>query len=136
MLINKSVATALTACGIETTAFLFGSNANGWLQQHLPLAVLKLDLHYENDGKSVKLQQHLPLAVLKPETSRSPSVVLITLQQHLPLAVLKPFSVKNSSTILLFVATALTACGIETRTRTNDIFENGLSCNSTYRLRY
>ena len=62
-----------------------------------------------------QLQQHLPLAVLKPSALLEYfSFAQSTLQQHLPLAVLKldDFGTESGNTT---VATALTACGIETR---------------------
>ena len=59
------------------------------------------------------------------------------LQQHLPLAVLKQLSLlKTLMQILMGVATALTACGIETGTTKRLPFRNDAGCNSTYRLRY
>ena len=62
------VATTPTACGIETQLdtgvyiiYLFDL-----LQQHLPLAVLKLQASQQrHDFFESLLQQHLPLAVLK-----------------------------------------------------------------------
>ena len=105
------VATALTACGIETpnnieTEFLYAL-----LQQRLPLAVLKRQMMLVMVFES-ELQQRLPLAVLKLKTVR-----------------VKP------SVVTRRVATALTACGIETCVRGN--FDRGKrSCNSAYRLRY
>ena len=63
-----SVATVLTACGIETSFlkhFKRGLRYFG-LQQYLPLAVLKRVLHYVVGYFSRRqLQQYLPLAVLK-----------------------------------------------------------------------
>ena len=38
------VATVLTACGIETSKDTWQSVDQGWLQQYLPLAVLKLEM--------------------------------------------------------------------------------------------
>ena len=61
------------------------------------------------------LQQHLPLAVLKQIRPRQTmEQKQLQLQQHLPLAVLKPNTLMYSHNIRAKVATALTACGIET----------------------
>ena len=64
-LIPWLVATVLTACGIETRHeiinYLF---REFWLQQYLPLAVLK-PLVVSSSSGLYKLQQYLPLAVLK-----------------------------------------------------------------------
>ena len=59
------------------------------------------------------------------------------LQQYLPLAVLKLFLTSDTFTTNFWVATVLTACGIETFLRIRSTC-NGttVSCNSTYRLRY
>ena len=110
--IVRWVATALTACGIET---LLNANSvstiNAALQQHLPLAVLKLIIRCRIIMSMVRLQQHLPLAVLKLLHCSVVMMYLAQLQQHLPLAVLKQ-------------ATQATTSGQMYR------------CNSTYRLRY
>ena len=61
------VATVLTACGIETWIIfrMFTTNAT-WLQQCLPLAVLKrIENCYLMLSSVIQLQQCLPLAVLK-----------------------------------------------------------------------
>ena len=59
------------------------------------------------------MQQRLPLAVLKPMAQDIDDAMKVVLQQRLPLAVLKP--TKRVGNILeVIVATALTACGIET----------------------
>ena len=81
------------------------------------------------------------------------------LQRRLPLAVLKRVHVSYRFRLLLLVATALTACGIETQDRMATNFDNlnvataltacGIetsfafhmchhttSCNGAYRLRY
>ena len=48
------VATALTACGIETSKLLLVKSNSGELQQHLPLAVLKLkEIFPQTVGDSV-----------------------------------------------------------------------------------
>ena len=59
------------------------------------------------------LQQHLPLAVLKHKEAERIVAAAIELQQHLPLAVLKLKEYKETGNPKT-VATALTACGIET----------------------
>ena len=112
--LEPAVATALTACGIETInqrinplhfklqrrlplavlklscfaglldAFL------GMLQRRLPLAVLKphaSDIDCYNN--SYKLQRRLPLAVLKHAIKDVPCFEVDVLQRRLPLAVLK-----------------------------------------------
>ena len=68
---NLKVATVLTACGIETfekTPKKFLPSLD-WLQQYLPLAVLKLNSGPEKPVTASEalpqLQQYLPLAVLK-----------------------------------------------------------------------
>ena len=63
--------------------------------------------------KKRMLQQHLPLAVLKPIDHRSSQTPPRMLQQHLPLAVLKHNGLTAEAPAYT-VATALTACGIET----------------------
>ena len=101
----------------------------------------------------IGLQQHLPLAVLKLQPPLFLQTGSIVLQQHLPLAVLKLLRFGDDDYSLIFVATAPTACGIETTDMsrlTNDL-PNQLQqhlplavlkrydttdCNSTYRLRY
>ena len=60
------------------------------------------------------LQQYLPLAVLKLPPRTVTTDVPIKLQQYLPLAVLKLSNVILSEKSSCFVATVLTACGIET----------------------
>ena len=61
------------------------------------------------------MQQHLPLAVLKQILLAINSTPAMWLQQHLPLAVLKQTIINNISTSFInIVATAPTACGIET----------------------
>ena len=65
----------------------------------------------------------------------TPSIVS-TLQQHLPLAVLKQSKITPKIiAIKIEVATALTACGIETTITISEYFKS-FGCNSTYRLRY
>ena len=65
--LDPAVATVLTACGIETWIIfrMFTTNAT-WLQQCLPLAVLKrIENCYLMLSSVIQLQQCLPLAVLK-----------------------------------------------------------------------
>ena len=89
--LDPAVATAPTACGIETgTGDRLWDKKSLLLQQHLPLAVLKPKTAATKLLHSVELQQHLPLAVLKLHLVESFNNVLNKLQQHLPLAVLKP----------------------------------------------
>ena len=86
-----TVATVLTACGIETSSINYSSFCLFRLQQYLPLAVLKQLVSVVSYATWVRqLQQYLPLAVLK----------------------LKYRRLFFSFTV--FVATVLTACGIET----------------------
>ena len=84
------VATVLTACGIETHISMAESREDSWLQQYLPLAVLKryvygdrlfmskdvatvltacgietVRLLMHNCYRHKKLQQYLPFMVLK-----------------------------------------------------------------------
>ena len=63
--LDPAVATALTACGIETAQAAKAREAAKRLQQRLPLAVLKPEGVELQAGDVVKLQQRLPLAVLK-----------------------------------------------------------------------
>ena len=87
---NVSVATVLTACGIETWVYPNWSFNTNMLQQCLPLAVLKPSGYSEwIFWRYIKLQQCLPLAVLKPKCVGNVLEVIIMLQQCLPLAVLK-----------------------------------------------
>ena len=89
------VATVLTACGIETPGLDDRPGCRWWLQQCLPLAVLKL---YDNTELYYiilrMLQQCLPLAVLKLKRF-SETIHIGKLQQCLPLAVLKLLMMKK-----------------------------------------
>ena len=89
---HRSVATVLTACGIETISIpgMIGGALN-MLQQYLPLAVLKpiANLRLVINCEAL-LQQYLPLAVLKLNPILTYSYSISMLQQYLPLAVLKP----------------------------------------------
>ena len=134
--LQRNVATALTACGIETAETSSALISLIKLQQHLPLAVLKLSLVLAKDFGS-GLQQHLPLAVLKHMDR--PHITLQqreALQQHLPLAVLKLKSglftrLKN---ILLQQHLPLAVLKRSLYFLWRYIMNN--RCNSTYRLRY
>ena len=109
------------------------------LQQHLPLAVLKLLYHSPRlSGVEPTLQQHLPLAVLKHSLNESCCCIrIVLLQQHLPLAVLKLHNKADKAQgNIMVVATAPTACGIETGADQALPYMTSDSCNSTYRLRY
>ena len=132
----SAVATALTACGIETCHHFTSELSVIKLQQHLPLAVLKQSITVFLAQAGNTLQQHLPLAVLKQTFSRHkrffiyvataltacgietkrrfyfhPVSLISGLQQHLPLAVLKHTNF-TTNLCLIIVATALTACGM------------------------
>ena len=61
---------------------------------------------------------------------------MIMLQQRLPLAVLKRYSITAHTDVRLTVATALTACGIETQKHFLVRVKSNGGCNSAYRLRY
>ena len=64
--VRPAVATTPTARGIETLKKSWAPTfRKSSLQQHLPLAVLKLDINSDRDYSGSTLQQHLPLAVLK-----------------------------------------------------------------------
>ena len=82
------VATALTACGIETSKRILYCNKTWSLQQHLPLAVLKR-INHDDFPPCYKVATALTACGIETNT---------------PL--------KTCSA--LKVATALTACGIET----------------------
>ena len=136
----SSVATVLTACGIETAVI----GSNDW-RGYSCNSTYRLR-YWNEQGKRIKtavlcfnvlLQQYLPLAVLKQLFKHMLTYSFSSkLQQYLPLAVLK----HRQKTWMLSchfvpVATVLTACGIETK----NIFmwrTKIQSCNSTYRLRY
>ena len=105
------VATALTACGIETSKRILYCNKTWSLQQHLPLAVLKR-INHDDFPPCYKvataltacgIETNTPLktcSALKVATAltacgietldiRMSPFIKSTLQQHLPLAVLK-----------------------------------------------
>ena len=114
MVIDSSVATVLTACGIET-----------------------LTVTCVSYPKDFKLQQYLPLAVLKHLKINIMITLLERLQQYLPLAVLKrSFLVKKFNLDSL-------CCNSTYRLRYWNVCildkmhsTISTSCNSTYRLRY
>ena len=88
---------------------------SNWLQQYLPLAVLKLaEITFDIKTFDVELQQYLPLAVLKLFSR------IHTLAASIVATVLTACGIETYMDILLFkmtpylVATVLTACGIET----------------------
>ena len=88
---NSSVATALTACGIETNTSYFELSQDNRLQQHLPLAVLK-----HAPERTIFLRTVLVATAL--------TACGIETNEYVP----------NSNIRKSIVATALTACGIET----------------------
>ena len=77
---------------------------------------------------SDKLQQYLPLAVLKQSIDiRAEAQAMVKLQQYLPLAVLKQLVQFIIGFICVdYVATVLTACGIETGNISNIETGSGL----------
>ena len=88
---DPAVATARTACGIETVRSHALNIAHIKLQQRVPLAVLKLVTNLLPLNIAVVwLQQRVPLAVLKRRTFNYHLRWFgVTLQQRVPLAVLK-----------------------------------------------
>ena len=113
--LEPAVATALTACGIETLG-LYAINIYRRLIVATALTACGIETckcHEVYIRVYNVLQQHLPLAVLKrTHTYITMTCNSHTLQQHLPLAVLKQYHVGS-----------INPNSIE-------------SCNSTYRLRY
>ena len=109
------VATARTACGIETyKRLLFAITKVHQLQQRVPLAVLKQsDNNNQMQILCEELQQRVPLAVLKLVTQLIRKNLPRLLQQRVPLAVLKRSNLMYKH-LEIGVATARTACGIET----------------------
>ena len=81
------------------------------------------------------MQQCLPLAVLKLSGLLNISGETFSLQQCLPLAVLKLANHPTNFGLDAFVATVLTACGIETKKLPVWLIIHD-RCNSAYRLRY
>ena len=111
------------------------------LQQYLPLAVLKqVKMSWTTEtlntrwGCNSTYRLRYWNRILDDAIQRFTSL----LQQYLPLAVLKLHNyMEDLGALQQFVATVLTACGIETHL--HDLWLNWLpyvSCNSTYRLRY
>ena len=157
------VATVLTACGIETRleSFCFLCLFTA-LQQCLPLAVLKpvinstvhistfyccnsaYRLRYWNDVNILKainlivsqLQQCLPLAVLKPTTAITVTITFLSCNSAYRLRYWNCVSFCSVNLFHFFVATVLTACGIETIPFIHICIKIFDRCNSAYRLRY
>ena len=140
---------------------LFYCFAESWLQQYLPLAVLKLSKYSNGLHWIWKLQQYLPLAVLKRlylnNNGFGASVIVATvltacgietftketrlgldlllLQQYLPLAVLKqPKDAECNWVFRLQQYLPLAVLKRRLLLRLQGFQEH--SCNSTYRLRY
>ena len=113
--LSISVATVLTACGIETP-----SNSDS-LPKDISL-----------------LQQCLPLAVLKRKLSVVYGLVCEVATVLTACGIETTTSYKSSTALLIvMVATVLTACGIETILGSNFFMHlHKESCNSAYRLRY
>ena len=131
-----NVATAFTACGIETLYILRQTQKLKKLQRRLPLAVLKLCygshriFPYRHVAtaltacgietfkrlamaiKDCQLQRRLPLAVLKLSVLYSKLTVLMSCNGAYRLRYWNYTAVKFDH--VASVATALTACGIET----------------------
>ena len=86
------------------------------MQQYLPFTVLKLNLGYCEQTKTVvELQQYLPFTVLKQSINSRAIVVNLVLQQYLPFTVLKLYNEQLLDHHLgNYVATVLTVYGIET----------------------
>ena len=85
-----SVATVLTACGIET-GYVCRNSGVSFSEVATVLTACGIETEYLLEhcfGDKDSLQQYLPLAVLKHSTSAF-SEILPVLQQYLPLAVLK-----------------------------------------------
>ena len=129
------VATALTACGIETRWHIFTKDFAITVATALTACGIETQINIIKKQLKYKLQQRLPLAVLKLEMSYIWKLIHLKLQQRLPLAVLKRHQT-NSRNSSRSVATALTACGIETIHIFYLTHHNNQSCNSAYRLRY
>ena len=89
------VATALTACGIETKEEWQTITFTEPLQQRLPLAVLKLRIFFDK-GVFYNVATALTACGIETRTKWGQIKLLsgIALQQRLPLAVLKPI-IKN-----------------------------------------
>ena len=109
--LDPAVATALTACGIETSALISRIKFNVLLQQRLPLAVLKL--YYTTLNSQ-----------------------LTSVATALTACGIETVNIKRLLVKFLDVATALTACGIETFNEGGIAFDASSCCNSAYRLRY
>ena len=84
------VATALTACGIETYYYIFLSHITLRLQRRLPLAVLKLRCILPS-LPNYKVATALTACGIETKIDLFVVFIFIMLQRRLPLAVLKPF---------------------------------------------
>ena len=115
--IHSTVATVLTACGIETGRLVMTFIiVMGSLQQYLPLAVLKRGMIITPLYKCVEqLQQYLPLAVLKLPTFMSVKPDTNTVATVLTACGIETNKINFIAMPPRKVATVLTACGIETQ---------------------
>ena len=129
------VATVLTACGIETMVFFLLFRSSSMVATVLTACGIETEA-IKNEGREVATScnsayrlRYWNILMRFPCSSAGEK-----LQQCLPLAVLKRLWFVPQFN-LLFVATVLTACGIETI----NIVRRQVpahSCNSAYRLRY
>ena len=119
--LEPAVATALTACGIETQYYIHISTTYHmyyWIVA-TALTACGIETHsITSHYLARKLFVATALTACGIETAELYSLTMAkincTLQQHLPLAVLKLLWVHCTYGSLYKVATALTACGIET----------------------
>ena len=109
---KSSVATALTASGIETNTSYFELSQDNRLQQHLPLAVLKHIIRRYSTMHQRSCNSTYRLRYWNRPSFKPFMIEYARLQQHLPLAVLKRTPNANFTPL------------------------SALRCNSTYRLRY
>ena len=160
-LTSYKVATALTACGIETFSFRHSFAENNELQQHLPLAVLKQrcyifcnDTILEGCNSTYRLRywnliicsrsiykifscnSTYRLRYWNVETLESKRCRELAVATALTACGIETSSWHNVTKIIGIVATALTACGIETTALIDLMVIKFSSCNSTYRLWY
>ena len=90
LIVPCKVATALTACGIETTHRTTGKfTVKDLLQQHLPLAVLKRISSASVESIGVVATALTACGIETEALEKTPLAAYNWLQQHLPLAVLK-----------------------------------------------
>ena len=88
--LDPAVATALTACGIETRTKKISSDCSEVATALTACGIeTKIYQHIINIVLTVRLQQRLPLAVLKQSLLSKSCAAFLKLQQRLPLAVLK-----------------------------------------------